>query len=267
MEQELKQTLNKVADEFDFSDKVTFKRKKKQWYKSPIYQIALVFLLLTGTVFTLSPEVRSMTEKWTSQVFHIDISSNDRIEIHDGYIYIDGVKTISEEKYTLAKYEPIYTENGYILKQTKQKDFIVQKFEEEELGKSYQHSRDAMKTAGFTIMEPSSLPEGLTLNRFYWKDDHMHITFQTENQKDLWIEAYKRKNMEGAVVLNDVKNIEIGQRGIIGKRPVKYWDDQRNEPAVKAEYLITFLDNGVQYELFGTNLSKEELTNIAKSMK
>jgi hypothetical protein len=271
MEQELKKALHTVAEEFDFSDKIEFSIKKskmkKKWYVQQKFQLAFVFFLLVGTVFAISPEVRSMTEKWTTQVFQIDIFSKDDLEIRNGYVYIDGVKTISEEKYNLSLYTPVFTEKGYVLEKTKQNDFVVQKFTEENLGYSHKSANEVMESVGFKVMEPSFLPEGLTLDRFYIKDERVNISFQTENDKDLSIGVQERKIMDGFVVLDDVIKVDVGQNATLGKRPIKYWDNESNTPAVKAEYGITFLDNGIQYELFGTNLSKEELIKIAKSIK
>jgi hypothetical protein len=271
MEQELKNALKNVANEYDFSNIVNFKMKnkeqKKTWYIQKKIQIAFAFFLLGGVLFTVSPEVRSMAEKWTTQVFQINITSKDDFKIKDGYVYVDGVKTITEEKYKLALYTPIYTAKGYELEKSHNKDFVLQRFTEDNLGESVTDVNAAMDSVEFKVMEPSFLPVGFTLDRIYVKGEIVHFTYQTESNKDLFISIQGRVDMSRFGALDDAKNIDIGDLGVLGKRPNKYWDYESNKPSVKAEYVISFSDNGVHYELFGTNLTKEELIKVAQSIR
>lgn len=239
----------------------------KNRFKNPLVAIAMISFLFLGSIFAISPEVRSMTEKWTNQVFKVDIFSEEKIEINDGYVFVDGVKTISEEKYKLGFYEPVYTEDGYILKKTDHKDHIIQKITEENLGKKFQNTTQASAKADFMIKKPAFLPKDISLDSVYVKDQRVHIAFKTDAKKDLFIIVQKKRTMEGHVVLDDVETVYIGENGKIGKTPHKFWDSKNNKPAVKSEYVLTFVDNGIQYELFGTNITQNEIIKIAQSMR
>ncbi|WP_394174278.1 DUF4367 domain-containing protein [Guptibacillus hwajinpoensis] len=272
MEQKLRKALTDVAEEYNFSDEVRMKsknssNKRKRWHLQVRYYVAAVSLII-GILFVASPDVRSMTEEWTTQVFHIDISSKKDFEIREGYVYVDGVKTVKEEEYKLALYSPVYTDEGYVLQEKNHKEIVMQNFTEDHLGQKFSTIKDAMKHVDYHIKQPTVLPEYLSLNKIYVnKDQATHFSFKSDSNKDLSINVEERSAKEGYLILDDVEKIDIGGNGRIGKTPNKYWDTDSNKPAVNAEYALTFIDHGVQYELFGTNLTKEELIEIAKAMK
>ena len=272
MEQKLRKALTDVAEEYNFSDEVRMKSKKssnkrKRWHFQVRYYVAAVSLII-GILFVASPDVRSMTEEWTTQVFHIDISSKKDFEIREGYMYVDGVKTVKEEEYKLALYSPVYTDEGYVLQETKRKDYVLQNFTEERLGEKFSTIKDAKSHVDYHIKQPTVLPDYLSLDKIYVnKDQATHFAFKSDSNKDLSINVQESSAIEGYLMLDDVEKVDIGGSGRIGKTPNKYWDTDSNKPAVNAEYALTFIDHGVQYELFGTNLTKEELIGIAKAMK
>jgi hypothetical protein len=259
MEHKLKDVFNKVSSEYDFDETIIFQTNNKKRFEPKKWSVSLASLFFISTmVYLFVPEVNSMTNQWIDQIF--EVSTEDKPEIKDGYVFIDGIKTVSEESYELGMYRPIYNGSGYDLERYENSTLMMGK---DELVPILNYN-EATKKLDMSFVFPKSEHSYLTLERIYADNDNKIVSSYKGSNNEQIILSINEHDSYSRVMLDDMKELGFVEEGFIGKRPSKYWNYEDNSPSVRTDYGANIVYQGVEYSFSGFNLSEDELVEFIK---